>query len=118
RARGVLTLRFHFPTVAQTTYAGQLRALAARIGWTVQLWPQVHQQALMAAAGQALPAGLRAMATPSIHAERQAVEGRVQGTIEAEELAAAVSHFAAETGWQLQLVGMTLCKTTPVSEDS
>jgi uncharacterized protein len=118
QARGVLTLRFYFPTVAQATYAGQLRALAEWIGWTVQLWPQVHQQALIAAAEQALPAGLRAMATPSIHAERQAVEVRVQGTIEAEELAAAVSRFAAETGWQLQLVGMTLCKTTRISEDS
>lgn len=102
---GVLTLRFYFPNVACREHAAQLGELATYIGWTIQVWPRPHQQALMQAACQSLPATLKAQGTPAIQPETQEVAVRVQGTANPEELAAAARHFAEVTGWRLAVSG-------------
>jgi Cft2 family RNA processing exonuclease len=105
QAAGVLTLRFYFPDVAGEAHAAQLGELATYIGWTIQVWPRPHQQALIEAANQAVPATLTAQGTPAIQAETHAVAVRVQGTAHPEELAAAARHFAELTGWRLVVSG-------------
>ncbi len=99
----VVTLRFHFPAAARARYADQLAELAAYIGWTVQLWPQPHQEALMQAAREALPPGLAPMGAPAIQAASREVVVKVQGAAPAEAIAAAAQAFAERTGWTLTL---------------
>lgn len=99
----VVTLRFHFPAAARARYAEQLAELAAYIGWTVQLWPQPHQEALMQAAREALPPGLASLGAPAIQAASHEVVVKVQGAAPAEAIAAAAQAFAERTGWTLTL---------------
>jgi hypothetical protein len=103
QATNVVTLRFHFPEVAREQHATQLAALAAYIGWTVQLWPQPHQEALSQAARAALPPGLTVVGAPALHGAAREVVVRVQGAVSAEACAEAVAAFAARTGWTLTL---------------
>jgi uncharacterized protein len=98
-----VTLRFHFPDAARALHAAQLAELAAYIGWTVRLWPQPHQEALMRAAREALPAGLSAVGAPALRAASREVELRVQGEASPEELEEAAAAFAARTGWRLSV---------------
>ncbi len=100
---GVVTLRFHFPEVARARHAGQLAELAAFIGWAVRIWPQPHQEALMRAAREALPPGLRAQGAPAIQGASREVTLRAQGAASAEELDAAARGFAEHTGWALKV---------------
>ena len=99
----VVTLRFHFPEAARARYAAQLAELAAYIGWTVRLWPQPHQAALMQAAREALPPGLTPLGAPAIQAASREVVVKVQGAAPAEAIAAAARAFAERTGWKLTL---------------
>ena len=98
-----VTLRFHFPEAARVAHAVQLAELAAFIGWTVQLWPQPHQEALMRVAREALPDGMTALGTPALHAATQHVEVRVRGEVPAAALEEAAAAFTARTGWKLTL---------------
>jgi hypothetical protein len=104
QATGVVTLRFHFPEVARAQHAAQLADLAAYIGWTVQLWPQPHQEALSQAARAALPAGLTPVGAPALRSATREVTVRVQGTATPDARAAAAEAFAARTGWRLTLM--------------
>jgi hypothetical protein len=101
---GVVTLRFQFPEAARARHAAQLADLAAFIGWAVMIWPQPHQEALMRAAREALPAGLRAQGAPAIQSAAREVSVRALGAASAEEIAAAAAAFAARTGWGLRIV--------------
>jgi Cft2 family RNA processing exonuclease len=100
---GVVTLRFHFPEVAREQHAAQLADLAAFVGWTVQLWPQPHQEALAQAARDALPPGLTAASAPALHSAAREVALRVQGSVTPAAREAAATAFAARTGWRLTL---------------
>ncbi len=104
----VVTLRFHFPAAAARLYAAQLAELAAFIGWTVRLWPQPHQEALMRAAREALPPSLTVLGTPAIQSAAREVVVRVHGTCTSDELEAAAAAFAERTGWRLTVTGATL----------
>ncbi len=99
----VVTLRFHFPEAARARYAGQLAELATYIGWTVRLWPQPHQEALMQAAREALPPGLSPIGAPALQAAGREVVVKVQGTASAESIAAEARAFTERTGWKLTL---------------
>lgn len=99
----VVTLRFHFPEVARRRYAEQLAELAAFIGWTVRLYPQPHQEALMRAAREALPASLSPVGSPALQSAAREVAVRVQGQAEPAELEAAAAAFAERTGWRLTI---------------
>lgn len=103
QASGVVTLRFHFPAVAGERHAAQLAELAAFVGWTVQLWPQPHQEALAQAARAALPEGLSLVGAPALHGAAREVAVRVQGAASPEARAAAEAAFAARTGWRLTI---------------
>ncbi len=98
-----VTLRFHFPDTARSRYASQLAELAAYIGWTVRLWPQSHQEAMMHAARESLPEGLHALGTPALRPTLREVELRVQGEAPAEAINAAGVAFYERTGWRLNL---------------
>ena len=78
-----------------------LAELAAYLGWTVYVWPQPHQEALMQAARQALPAGAAALGAPALQSTSREVVVRVQGMIESDDLASAAAEFQRETGWRL-----------------
>lgn len=98
---GIITLRFLFPDVARNEHAAHLAALAAYIGWTVQIWPQPRQDALMQAAQSFLPKEVTAIGTAAIQPTTHEVVVRARGTATAEDLAAAAERFAEQTGWQL-----------------
>jgi uncharacterized protein len=100
---GVLTLRFHFPDVARARQAAALAEFAAYVGWTVRIWPQVHQEALMQAAREAIPASLTLLGAPAIQSATREVTVRVQGSIDSEQLRAAAERFREMTGWTLVL---------------
>ncbi|NTW02733.1 MAG: MBL fold metallo-hydrolase [Oscillochloris sp.] len=101
---GVVTLRFHFPELARARYSTQLTDLAAFIGWTVRIWPQPHQEALMRTAREVLPSSLRASGAPAIQSIAREVIQRAQGNASSEELDAAARAFAERTGWTLRVV--------------
>src|SRR5260221_5260841 len=76
---GILILRFEFPDVARSRYAGQIAELARSTGWQVQVHPQPHQGALDAAARAALPLGLTLIGAPSLAAPTREVTLRCRG---------------------------------------
>jgi Cft2 family RNA processing exonuclease len=98
---GVLILRFEFPDVARTRYAGQIAELARATGWQVQVHPQPHQGALDAAARAALPEGLTLIGAPSLAAPTREVTLRCRGEADPAAVAAAQAAFAELTGWSL-----------------
>jgi hypothetical protein len=98
---GVLILRFEFPDVARTRYAGQIAELARATGWQVQVHPQPHQGALDAAARAALPAGLALIGAPSLAAATREVTLRARGQADPAAVEAARATFAERTGWSL-----------------
>lgn len=108
QAAQLVTLRFHFPAAAARQHAAQLAELAAFIGWTVRLWPQPHQEALMRAAREAVPAGLTVLGAPAIQSAAREVAVRVQGASTPEALEAAAAAFLGRTGWALRLTGAAL----------
>lgn len=104
----VVTLRFYFPLVARSSYTAQLAELAAFIGWTVRLWPQPHQEALMRAAREALPPGLTVQSAPALQNATREVVVRVQGSCSTAELTEAVTRVREQTGWILTVRGANL----------
>jgi uncharacterized protein len=100
---GVVTLRFHFPEVARMQHAAALAGLAEYIGWTVRVWPQPHQEALMQAAREALPPGLALLGAPALQSATREVLLKVQGEVEQVALEAALHSFHQRTGWRLAL---------------
>ncbi|MFV9505608.1 MAG: MBL fold metallo-hydrolase [Oscillochloridaceae bacterium umkhey_bin13] len=103
QATRTVALRCHFPAVVRVRYAESLAGLAEFIGWTVQLWPQPHQEAMIQAARAALPEGTVALATPAIQHGQHTVVVRVRDTASPEALDAAITQFRDHTGWQLVL---------------
>ncbi|EFO81992.1 beta-lactamase domain protein [Oscillochloris trichoides DG-6] len=101
---GVVTLRFNFPEVARQRHAERLADLAAQIGWTVAIWPQPHQQALIHAAQAVLPPGLHAQGSPALQLATREATVRVQGNVPPEAIEAATRQFNAQTGWVLRVV--------------
>ncbi|WP_129633556.1 MBL fold metallo-hydrolase [Candidatus Oscillochloris fontis] len=101
---GVVTLRFHFPEAAQQRYAQRLTDLAEQIGWTVRIWPQPHQEALIRAARAALPPGVQAQGSPALQLATREVTVRVQGNVPPEAIEAATRQFSEQTGWVLRVV--------------
>jgi hypothetical protein len=99
----VVTLRFHFPEIARAQHAAQLVELADFIGWSLTIWPQPHQEALMRAAREALPPSLRASGAPAIQSAAREVALRAQGAAAPEQIAAAEAAFATKTGWTLRV---------------
>jgi uncharacterized protein len=98
-----LTLRFHFPEVAAAQYADRLAQLAAATGWTVKIHPQVHQDALLRAVAEALPAGTQLDGRASLDQERRTVLARCHGALAPEQIEAAQTAFRERTGWMLAL---------------
>ena len=98
---GILSLRFDFPDTAQRRYGHQLAELARSTGWQVQIHPQAHQGALAEAARAALPPKLQMVGAPSLLAATRAVTVRCRGEADPEELEAAQTAFANQTGWRL-----------------
>lgn len=103
QSSGVVTLRFFFPTVARTRYQAQLAELAAFIGWSVRLWPQPHQEALIQAAREAMPPGLVALGNPALQSATHEAVLRVGGTATPEAVAEAARVFYQRTDWRLTL---------------
>jgi Cft2 family RNA processing exonuclease len=100
---GVVTLRFHFPDVARVQHADALAGLAEYIGWTVRIWPQAHQDALMQAAREAVPAGLVLLGAPALQSATHEVLLKVQGEIDEQAFDTARTTFHERTGWRLVL---------------
>lgn len=107
QGRGVLTLRFAFPDVAEAHHQEQLRALAARTGWSITVWPQPNHQALFDAAVAALPAGVQVVGVPSLQAATRTVIVAVRGAAADAEVAQAAAAFQARTGFGLVVRGAT-----------
>ncbi len=105
---GVLTVRFAFPDVARTRYAAMLADLASATGWTLQVWPNANQQALLQAATHALPADLSPLGTPAIQQMNREVIVRVRGTTTTATLEATTTAFTKQTGYQLVVQGATV----------
>jgi hypothetical protein len=103
QARHILTVRFHFPDVAQKRYADQLAELADQTGWHITVYPQPHQGELEAAARQALPPNVSVIGAPSLYQGEQHVVVRCRGTADEQAIAAAEQAFAETTGWRLVL---------------
>lgn len=97
-----LLLSFHFPARARERYAEQLAELARRSGWKVVLNQHPHQEATLAAAREAMPAGWELLKTPAVYPE-----GRVRVQARAPEgehdLVALQEAFRERTGLELTL---------------
>src|SRR5919202_2617860 len=103
-ATGTVTLKFHFPAVAQQRYADSLARIAAETGVEVTVDPQPHQGALAEAALAALPPGLQPTRPPSLyHAEQVVRIACDDDPVSPEVLRSAVAQFQEETGWRLEV---------------
>jgi Cft2 family RNA processing exonuclease len=98
-----LTLRFYFPDVAVVSHQDRLEQLAASTGWTVRVHPQTHQEELIRAVTQVLPAGVELDGRPSLDQERRVVSARCRRALTPEQVEAAQASFAERTGWALAL---------------
>src|SRR5207237_7003392 len=75
--------------------------------------PQAHQGALANAARRHIPQGVVVRGSPSIYLDRSVVSLNCYGQTTAAELAQAQSDFQAETGWYLELEGVTIVAAAP-----
>jgi uncharacterized protein len=89
--------------VARSAHAAHFAALADYVGWTVQIWPQPHQAALLDAARAALPTGLQAIGAPALQAASREAVVRVAGSAAPEAIEDAADAFHERTGWRLVL---------------
>jgi Cft2 family RNA processing exonuclease len=105
---GDVVLSFHFPARASTMYAEAIAAAAEETGVSITIAPHTHQGELARAARSMLPQGLTARGTPSIFLDRSVISLNCTGQASAEEIAEAQSSFYEETGWYLELHGVTL----------
>ncbi|HZU00323.1 MAG TPA: MBL fold metallo-hydrolase [Ktedonobacteraceae bacterium] len=99
-----LWLRFHFPTVAERRYADVFKQLEAQTGWHVQLYPGVHQEALLETACRLLPPGLHVVGKASLHQDRSLLRVHCTGQASEEEKEEAQRQFVEETGWEMELL--------------
>ncbi len=108
---GDVVLAFHFPARASTLYAEAIEAAAEETGVSITIAPNTHQGELARAARRMLPQGLTVRGTPSLYLDRSIVALNCVGQASAEEIAEAQSSFYEETGWYLELVGVTIATT-------
>jgi Cft2 family RNA processing exonuclease len=107
---GDVILSFHFPARASTIYAEAIAAAAEETGVSITIAPHTHQGELAKAARGVLPHGLTARGTPSIFLDRSVISLHCTGQASAEEITEAQSSFYEETGWYLELQGVTIIK--------
>ncbi|MGZ3616866.1 MAG: MBL fold metallo-hydrolase [Ktedonobacteraceae bacterium] len=105
---GDVILSFHFPARASTIYTEAIAAAAEETGVSITIAPQTHQGELAKVARSVLPHGLTARGTPSIFLDRSVILLNCMGQASTEEIAEAQSSFYEETGWYLELQGVTL----------
>src|SRR5437588_985247 len=105
---GDVILSFHFPARASTIYAEAIASAAEETGVSITIAPHTHQGELAKAARNVLPSGLTTRGTPSIFVDRSVISLNCTGQASAEEIAEAQSSFYEETGWYLELQGVTL----------
>jgi Cft2 family RNA processing exonuclease len=111
---GDVVLSFHFPARASTLYADAIDAAAEETGVSITIAPHTHQGELTRAAQRVLPRGLSARGTPSLYLDRAVVSLYCTGHASAEEITEAQSSFYEETGWYLELAGVTIV-TSPAT---
>ncbi len=108
---GDVVLAFHFPARASTLYAEAIEAAAEETGVSITIAPNTHQGELAKAARRALPQELLVRGTPSIYVDRSVVSLNCTGQASAEEIVEAQTSFYEETGWYLELHGVTIATT-------
>jgi Cft2 family RNA processing exonuclease len=108
---GDVVLAFYFPARASTLYAEAIEAAAEETGVSITIAPNTHQGELAKAARHVLPQGLTVRGTPSIYVDRSVVALNCTGQASAEEIDEAQSNFYEETGWYLELHGVTIATT-------
>jgi hypothetical protein len=97
-------LRFHFPIVAERRYAEVFKQLEAQTGWHVQLYPGVHQEALLETARRLLPPNLHIAGKASLHQDRSLLRVNCTGQASEEEKEEAQRRFVEETGWEMEIL--------------
>ncbi len=112
---GDVVLSFHFPARASTLYAEAIAAAAEETGVSITIAPHTHQGELARAARSVLPHGLTVHGTPSLYLDRSVISLNCTGRASAEEIAEAQSSFYEETGWYLELQGVTIATTSATS---
>ncbi len=113
---GDVVLSFYFPSRASTIYAEAIAAAAEETGVSIAIAPHTHQGELAKAARSVLPEGLMVRGTPSIFLDRSVISLHCTGQASAEEIAEAQSSFYEETGWYLELQGVTLVTSRTSAE--
>jgi Cft2 family RNA processing exonuclease len=108
---GDVVLAYYFPARASTLYAEAIEAAAEETGVSITIAPNTHQGELAKAARRVLPRGLTVRGTPSIYVDRSVVALNCIGQASAEEIDEAQSSFYEETGWYLELHGVTIAST-------
>ncbi|HYB01175.1 MAG TPA: MBL fold metallo-hydrolase [Ktedonobacteraceae bacterium] len=108
---GDVVLAFYFPARASTNYAEGIAAAAEETGVSITVAPHTHQGELARAAHRVLPNGLTVQGTPSIFVDRSVISLHCTGQASADEIAEAQTNFYEETGWYLELHGVTIVTT-------
>ena len=109
---GDVVLSFHFPARASTLYAEAIAAATEETGVSITIAPHTHQGELARAARSVLPHGLTVRGTPSLYLDRSVISLNCTEQASAEEIAEAQSSFYEETGWYLELQGVTIAATS------
>jgi Cft2 family RNA processing exonuclease len=99
----ILTLHFHFPDVAREACQSLSEGFVAQSGWRVRLHDAPHQEALAAAALEALPPEVRAVGAPALHMAERRVALKLEATLPSAQRQAAQDAFVARTGFRLDL---------------
>jgi Cft2 family RNA processing exonuclease len=113
---GDVVLSFYFPARASTIYTEAIAAAAEETGVSITIAPHTHQGELSRVAHRVLPDRLITRGTPSIFLDRSVISLHCTGQASAEEIVEAQSNFYEETGWYLELQGVTLVSSRTSTE--
>jgi Cft2 family RNA processing exonuclease len=114
---GDVVLSFHFPARASTLYSNAIDAAAEETGVSITIAPHTHQGELARAAHRVLPRGLSVRGTPSLYLDRSVVSLFCTGQASAEGITEAQSSFYEETGWYLELAGVTIVTSPEIESE-
>ena len=100
---GFLIVRFPLPHVDIHRYAAQIEEVVRRTGWAIRLRPHAQHAALESELRTVVPDETKLVMPSSIYVQREVVEVRYGGDLDAAAIEAVQVAFHQATGWQLIL---------------
>ncbi len=103
RVQRHITLRFHYPKIAEQHYQEEIKAILQPLDWTYTIHPSPHTGVLVARAKKLLAQEGRNDVKISIHLEKDEVVARLPAELHSEQVKKINALFLRETGLSLSI---------------